>query len=132
MPAAASERINAFLSLYEDVRLEDVAKHPRTHLWKKVKFSSTLHSALPIYVEGPSVGKKTALFKSPRNTSEYFNFQVSENGIVLWRLFVNREDEFIVNAIEKARKGDHMLVYGTVFTNLGGAPWIDVDDVETN
>ena len=100
-------------------------------LWKKVKFSSTLHSALPIYVEGPSVGRKTALFQSSRNASEYLNFQVSENDFVLWRLFVSREDEFIVNTIEKAGKGDHMLVYGTVFTNLGGAPWIDVDDVET-
>ena len=128
----ARERINTFLSAYENVRLENVAKYPRSYLWKKVKFSSTLHSALPIYVEGPSVGRKTALFQSPRDASEYFNFQVSENGIVLWRLFVNREDQFIINTIEKAGKGDHIMVYGTVFTNLGQAPWIDVDNVETN
>jgi hypothetical protein len=129
--AQARERISVFLSAYEKVSLEDVAKHPRSYLWKKVKFSSTLHSALPIYVEGESVGRKTALFKSPRKAAEYFNFQVSDNDIVLWRLFVNREDEFIVNTIEKAGKGDRMQVYGTVFTNLGGAPWMDVDDVET-
>lgn len=129
--AQAREKINTILSTYESARLEDIAKYPRSHLWKKVKFSSTLHSALPIYVEGPSVGRKTVLFQSPRNASEYLNFQVSGNGFVLWRLFANREDVFIVNSIEKAEKGDHLLVYGTVFTNLGGAPWIDVDDVET-
>lgn len=126
----ARERINAIQSTYEETRLEDVAKYPRSHLWKKVRFSSTLHSVLPVYVEGPSVGRKTALFKSPRNSGEYLNLQVADKHIVLWRLFVNREDEFVVNTVEQTRKGDHILVYGIVFTNLGGAPWIDVDDVE--
>jgi hypothetical protein len=126
----ARERIGAILSTYEDTKLEEIARYPRSHLWKKVKFSSTLHSALPIYVEGPGVVRKTALFQSPRNSSEYLNIQVTQNDIVLWRLFVNREDENIVKAIQESKKGDHIFIYGIVFNNLGGAPWIDVDDIE--
>jgi hypothetical protein len=83
-----------------------------------------------VYVEGPGVGRKSAAFRSPRKAIEYLNFQVADKDIVLWRLFVSREDEHIVKAIEKAEKGDPILVYGMVFTNLGGAPWIDVEDVE--
>lgn len=127
---AARERISQILATYEDARLEDIARYPRSHLWKKVKFYSTLHSALPVYVEGPGVGRKSAAFRSPRNAIEYLNFQVADKDIVLWRLFVSRDDEHIVKAIEKAEKGDPILVYGMVFTNLGGAPWIDVEDIE--
>lgn len=97
---------------------------------KKVKFSSTLHSALPVYVEGPGVGRKAAGFKSPRNSTEYLNFQVKEKNIVLWRLFASRENESIVKVVQESRKGDNILVYGVVFDTRGGAPWIDVDDIE--
>lgn len=127
--AEARRIISDLHSIYEETKLEDIAADPRSYLWKKVKFSSTLHSVLPIYVEGESVGRKTAKFKSPRDAGQYLNFQVSIRDIVLWRLFVNREDTFVVDIIEKARKGDRLQVYGMVFTNLGGAPWIDVDDV---
>ena len=126
----ARDRMGAILSTYEDTELEEVARYPRSHQGKKVKFPSALHSALPIYVEGPGVGRKTAQFKSPRNSSEHLNFQVTQNDIVLWRLFVNREDETIVKVIQESGKGDHILVYGVVFDTLGGAPWIDVDDIE--
>ena len=68
--------------------------------------------------------------RSPRNASEHLNFQVQDNDIVLWRLFINREDEDVVKTIEEAEKGASLLIYGMVFTNLGGAPWIDVEDVE--
>ncbi len=128
----ARKRINEIQATYEDAKLEDIASYPRSHLWKKVKFYGTLHSALPVYVEGPGVGRKTATFRSPRNALEYLNFQVRANDIVLWRLFASREDEYIVRTIQEAAKGDPILVYGMVFTNLGGAPWIDVDDVEIN
>jgi hypothetical protein len=126
----ARERITAILSTYEDADLEEVASYPRSHLGEKIKFSSTLHSALPVYVEGPSVGRKTALFSSPRNAVEYLNFQVAEEDIVLWRLFASRENENLVETIQEFEKGDHILVYGVVFDTLGGAPWIDVDDIE--
>jgi hypothetical protein len=99
-------------------------------LAKKVKFSCTLHSALPVYVEGPGVGRKTALFRSPRNAVDYLNFQVTENDFVLWRLFASRENENLVKTIQESEKGDHILVYGVVFDTLGGAPWMDVDDIE--
>ena len=126
----ARGRIGAILPTYEDTNLEEVAKYPRRHLGKKVRFSSALHSALPVYVEGPGVGRKTALFKSPRSSAEYLNFQVTENDFVLWRLFAARENENTVKAIQESEKGDHILVYGIVFDILGGAPWIDVDDIE--
>jgi hypothetical protein len=126
----ARERIRAILSTYENADLEEVASYPRSHLGKKIKFSSTLHSALPVYVEGPSVGRKTPLFKSPRNAVEYLNFQVTEKDIVLWRLFASRENENLVKTIQDFEKGDHILVYGAVFDIMGGAPWIDVDDIE--
>lgn len=126
----AKERMKDILSTYEEATLEEIARYPRSHLGKKVRFSSTLHSALPVYVEGPSVGRKTALFKSPRNAFEYLNFQVTENDIVLWRLFASRDNENVVSLIQESEKGDHVLIYGVVFDSLGGAPWIDVDDVE--
>ncbi len=126
----ARERITGILSTYDDADLKEVASYPRNHLGKKIKFSSTLHSALPVYVEGPSVGRKTALFSSPRNAVDYLNFQVAEEDIVLWRLFASRENENLVETIQEFEKGDHILVYGVVFDTLGGAPWIDVDDIE--
>ncbi len=126
----AKGRIRELLSLYEGVTLEEIARYPRSRMGQRVKFSSYLHSALPIYVEGPSVGRKTAQFKSPRNSTEYFNFQVVEKEITLWRLFINREDENLVNTILELKKGDHILVYGVIFDFLGGAPWIDVNDIE--
>jgi len=126
----ARAKMGAILSTYEDANLEEVARYPRSHLAKKVKFSCTLHSALPVYVEGPGVGRKTALFKSPRNAVDYLNFQVTENDFVLWRLFASRENENLVKTIQESEKGDHILVYGVVFDTLGGAPWMDVDDIE--
>jgi len=126
----ARAKMGAILSTYEDANLEEVARYPRSHLAKKVKFSCTLHSALPVYVEGPGVGRKTALFRSPRNAVDYLNFQVTENDFVLWRLFASRENENIVKTIQESEKGDHILVYGVVFDTLGGAPWMDVDDIE--
>jgi hypothetical protein len=126
----ARAKMGAILSTYEDANLEEVARYPRSHLAKKVKFSCTLHSALPVYVEGPGVGRKTALFRSPRNAVDYLNFQVTENDFVLWRLFASRENENLVKTIQESEKGDHILVYGVVFDTLGGAPWMDVDDIE--
>lgn len=126
----AKKRIKAILSTYEDTKLEEAAKYPRIHLGKKVKFSGTLHSALPIYVEGPSVGRKTALFRSPRNSTDHLNIQVEEGGIVLWRLFASREDVSLVETVHGLKKGDDIIIYGVVFDTLGGAPWIDVDDIE--
>jgi len=126
----ARERIRAILSTYGDSNLEEVAKYPRSHLGKKVRFSGTLHSALPVYVDGPGVGRKTALFRSPRTAADYLNFQVTEKDFVLWRLFASRENENLVKLIQESEKGDHILVYGVVFDILGGAPWIDVDDME--
>ena len=126
----ARAKMGAILSTYEDANLEEVARYPRSHLAKKVKFSCTLHSALPVYVEGPGVGRKTALFSSPRNAVDYLNFQVTENDFVLWRLFASRENENLVKTIQESEKGDHILVYGVVFDTLGGAPWMDVDDIE--
>lgn len=124
------ERMRAILGTYRETTLEEVARYPERYLGKKIRFSSTLHSALPVYVEGPGVGRKTDLFKSPRNTIDHLNFQVREGDIVLWRLFASREAESVVKMIEESEKGDHLLVYGMVFNSLGGAPWIDVDDVE--
>jgi hypothetical protein len=126
----ARARIKAILSTYEDTALEEVAKYPRSHLGKSVKFASTLHSALPVYVEGPGVGRKAAHFKSPRNAVDHLNFQVTENEFVLWRLFAARENEDLVKRIQGFEKGDNIIVYGVVFDILGGAPWIDVDDIE--
>jgi len=126
----AREKMKAILSTYEDTNLEEVARYPRSRLGKKVKFAGTLHSALPVYVEGPGVGRKTALFRSPRNAVDHLNFQVREKEIVLWRLFASREDESLVQMIQESGKGDDIMVYGVVFDTLGGAPWIDVDDIE--
>ena len=126
----AREKIGAILSTYEDANLEEVARYPRSHLGKKVKFSCNLHSALPVYVEGPGIGRKTASFRSPRNAVDYLNFQVTENDFVLWRLFASRENENLVKTIQESEKGDHIIVYGVVFDTLGGAPWMDVDDIE--
>ena len=61
---------------------------------------------------------------------EYLNLQVSDDDIVLWRLFVNREDENLVSLIQGSEKGDQLRIYGVVFDTLGGAPWIDVHDIE--
>ena len=124
------ERMRAILAAYGETNLKEVARNPGRYLGKKVRFPCTLHSALPIYVEGPGVGRKTDLFKSPRNSIDYLNFQVREGEIVLWRLFASREAESVVKIIEESGKGDPLLVYGMVFDSLGGAPWIDVDDVE--
>ena len=126
----ARERIETLLPTYEQAKPAEIANYPRSHLWRKVRFSGALHSALPIYVEGPGVGRKTARFRSPRNASEHLNFQVQADDVVLWRLFVDREKEDVVKTIQESRKGDSLLIYGMVFTNLGGAPWIDVDDIE--
>jgi hypothetical protein len=120
----AREKMKAILSTYEDTNLEEVARYPRSRLGKKVKFAGTLHSALPVYVEGPGVGRKTALFRSPRNAVDHLNFQVREKEIVLWRLFASREDESLVQTIQESEKGDDILVYGVVFDTLGAPPWI--------
>jgi hypothetical protein len=126
----ARERIEVIHSTYEDAILEEIARFPNSHLGKKVRFPSTLHSALPIYVDDTGVGRKADSFKNSRNAVGYLNFQVTENDIVCWTLFASRESENLVKTIQESEKGDHILVYGVVFDTLGGAPWIDVDDIE--
>ena len=42
------------------------------------------------------------------------------------------EEEIIVKTIQEAEKGDQVVIYGIVFSNLGGAPWIDIDDLESD
>jgi len=128
--ADARERLTRLQGGYKEITLDDLARYPRSNNGKTVKFPCTLHSALPVYVEGPGVGRKTAAFQSPRNSFEHLNFQVGNDGIVLWRLFVTRDDDQLVNMIEEMEKGTPLKVYGTVFDIVGGAPWIDVDDIE--
>lgn len=126
----ASERLSELQKEYQESSLEDLARYPRSNKGKKIKFACTLHSALPIYVEGPGVGRKTAAFQSPRNSFDHLNFQVGDAGMVLWRLFVSRDDEQLVDLVEGLEKGTPLKIYGTVFDTVGGAPWIDVDDLE--
>jgi hypothetical protein len=126
----ARERLTRLQEGYEEITLEDLARYPRSNNGKTIKFPCTLHSALPVYVEGPGVGRKTAAFQSPRNSFEHLNFQVGNNGYVLWRLFASRGDDQLVRMIEGMDKGTPLRIYGTVFDTLGGAPWIDVDDIE--
>jgi hypothetical protein len=126
----ARERMEAIHSTYEEANLEEIVRFPRSHLGKKVKFSSSHHSALPIYVENTGVGRAQAFFKNSRDAVEYLNFQVTENNIVCWTLFASRENENLVKTIQKSEKGDQFLVYGIVVDTLAGAPWIDVDDIE--
>jgi len=123
----ARERMEAIHSTYEDANLEEVARQPHSHLGKKIRFSSTLHSALPVYVEDTGVERKNS-----RNAVEYLNFQVTENNIACWTLFASRENEYLVKTIQESEKGDHIIVYGVVFDTLGESPWIDVDDIERN
>lgn len=126
----ARESLSRLQNEYEEITLEDLARYPRSSNGKEVRFASTLHSALPVYVEGPGVGRKSAAFQSPRNSFDHFNFQVEGGEIVLWRLFVNRDDDQLVSMIEKLDKGTAIRIYGKVFDIMGGAPWIDVDDIE--
>ncbi len=126
----ARERLIALQGTFEESTLEEVARYPRAHLGRKVRFPCQLHSTLPIYVEGPGVGRKTASFSSPRNAAEHINLQVEEKELVLWRLFVPREDEDLARRLQEVKKGEGIMVYGVVFDILGGAPWIDVVDME--
>ena len=126
----AQERLANLQKKYQETSLGDLALYPRSNNGKMIMFPCTLHSALPIYVEGPSVGRKTSAFQSPRNSFEHLNFQVEDNEHVLWRLFVTRDDDQLVRMIEGMDKGTPLRIYGTVFDTLGGAPWIDVNDIE--
>lgn len=126
----AKARMRELLSQFEEVSVEHLAVDARNLVGKKVKFYAYLHSVLPIYLEGTSVGKKTAGFESPRNSVDYVNFQVESNDYVLWRLFTPRENAELSKKIQLARKGAILTIYGQVFSAEGNAPWIDVTDFE--
>ena len=53
-----------FMALFDEVSAEHVAKGAGSLLGKRVKFYTTMHSVLPIYVEGTSVGKKPQRLKA--------------------------------------------------------------------
>jgi hypothetical protein len=126
----ARDRMAQLMVLFDEVSAEHVAKGAGSLLGKRVKFYTTMHSVLPIYVEGTSVGKKTPAFKSPRNSTDYLNFQVRSGDIILWRLFANRENPELTKKIQLTEKGSIIKVYGQIFSAEGNAPWIDVLDVE--
>jgi len=118
------------MALFDEVSAEHVARGSGDLVGKRIKFYTTTHSVLPVYVEGTSVGKKSAGFSSPRNSADYLNFQVRSGEIILWRLFASREDPELTKKIQLAKKGSIIKVYGQVFSSQGNAPWIDVLDVE--
>jgi hypothetical protein len=126
----ARDRMAQFMALFDEVSAEHVAKGAGSLLGKQVKFYTTMHSVLPIYVEGTSVGKKTPAFKSPRNSTDYLNFQVSSGDIILWRLFASRENPELTKKIQLTKKGSIIKLYGQIFSAEGNAPWIDVLDIE--
>ncbi len=126
----ARDRMTQIMALFDEVSAEHVAKGAGSLLGKRIKFYATMHSVLPIYVEGISVGKKTRAFKSPRHSTDYLNFQVSSGYIILWRLFASRENPELTKKIQLAKKGSIIKVYGQIFSAEGNAPWIDVLDVE--
>jgi len=126
----ARDRMTQLMALFDEVSAEHVAKGAGSLLGKRVRFFTTMHSVLPIYVEGTSVGKKTPAFKSPRNSTDYLNFQVRSEDIILWRLFASRENPELTKKIQLTEKGSIMKVYGQIFSKEGNAPWIDVLDVE--
>lgn len=126
----ARNRVKELIALFQEVSPEHVARSPGNLVGKRVKFYATMHSVLPVYVEGSSVGRKSPAFSSPRNSSEYLNFQVRSGGIILWRLFASREDPELTKKIQLGKKGSIITVYGQIFSAQGNAPWIDVFDVE--
>jgi hypothetical protein len=128
----ARERISEILARFEEVGVEHLARAAATLVGKEVKFFCYLHSVLPVYVEGTSVGRKTESFTSPRASTEYLNFQVDSGDFVLWRLFIDREDADLVRRIQVSERGSLLNVYGQVFSAKGNAPWVDVYDVEVN
>lgn len=126
----ARERIREFQSGYEEFSLKRIAEDAEALVGRKVKFRCQMHSALPVYLEGESVGRKSPGFYSPRDSQDYMNFQVDQGGYVLWRLFVHREQSRLVERVLSLSKGTDIVVYGKVFDARGNAPWIDVADVE--
>ena len=126
----ARARVTELMALFEEVSAEHVAKGSGNLVGKRIQFYTSMHSVLPIYVEGTSVGRKSAAFRSPRNSTDYLNFQVRSGDIILWRLFASREDPELTKKIQLTKKGRIIRVYGQVFSIEGNAPWIDVLDVE--
>jgi hypothetical protein len=126
----ARERLAQIKGKYQETSLEDLARYPRSNYGKMVKFACTLHSALPIYVEGPGFERNKSTFESPRTPYDQLNFQVKDEELVLWRLLVSRYDEQLIRMIEEMEKGTPLWIYGKVFDILGGAPWIEVHDAE--
>lgn len=128
----ARKRIREFLSLFEEVGVEHLARAASTLVGRRVKFFCSLHSVLPVYVEGTSVGRKTASFTSPRASTDHLNFQVESGSFVLWRLFVDREKADLARRVQSVERGTLLSVYGEVFSAQGNAPWVDVYDIEIN
>jgi hypothetical protein len=126
----AESMVTAIQGGYRELPMADLANSPRNWQGKQVRFTANLHSSLPIYVEGFSVGRKTAGFTSPRNSAEHLNIQVQNGPYVLWRLFIDRELVDLTSLVEETEKGTRMKIYGTVFEINGGAPWIQVEDLE--
>ena len=126
----AKERMKDLFATFEEVSVEHLARSPAELIGRRIRFVCRLHSVLPIYVEGTSVGKKAASFSSPRNSLEHLNFQVEAGDYVLWRLFASRDDTRLTSTLQLAGKGQTLMVYGTVFSLQGNAPWIDVIDAE--
>lgn len=128
----ARKEIRELAALFEEVGVEHLAREASSLVGRRVKFLCSLHSVLPVFVEGTSVGKKTASFTSPRKSTEFLNFQVESGDFVLWRLFIDREFADVVQRVQSAERGSLITVYGEVFSAAGNAPWVDVYDVERN
>jgi hypothetical protein len=126
----AQARVKDILSGFEDVSVDQLAKASASLTGRKVKFVCYIHSILPIFVSGESVGKKTSKFTSPRPGVDYINLQVEGVGFILWRLFVSREDTDLMKALQMQDRHEMVQVFGQVFSNEGNAPWIDVLDLE--
>lgn len=126
----AQRRVKDILASFEEIAIDQLAQASASTLGRKVKFKCHLHSLLPIFVSGSSVGKKTALFTSPRPSSDYLNLQVDGAGFILWKLFISREDAELVHLVQGADRSRMMTVFGQVFSNEGNSPWIDVLDLE--
>jgi hypothetical protein len=126
----AQARIRDILAGFEDVSVDQLAKASSPLTGRKVKFVCYIHSILPIFVSGESVGKKTSKFSSPRPGVDYINLQVEGAGFILWRLFISREDTELMHSVQMQDRQEMVQVFGQVFSNEGNAPWIDVLDLE--
>ena len=126
----ARDRIKALRKTFIEVKVGDLAGNPAKYNGKMVRFICILHSTLPVYVEGFSVGRKSSTFTSPRSSSQHLNLQVERGPIIMWRLFVERDKVDLISLVQNMDKGDLFKIYGEVFDIFGGAPWIEVHDIE--